>query len=243
MTEEYGAEKASHVHQLLSDLSIAKVGGFEKYVSKLERALGTGSEFAGTLREGVYARFLSRAGGKPTFEPKGNKGPDLGIDVREAHANLEIKRLLEGEATKRDSDLETWHRDETEEDFEPGGADRLTDKVLGVITDAARQLVPGEPNVVILSDWTLGVTRGNFRRAMELLSAEVAENGTYGKITAIQYDSNFLGATNAYLWINPGADVPLPDEIAAVLGAASSLKADASNEVLQRAMREDLDEN
>lgn len=211
------------------------MGGFDKFVSKLERASGTGSEFAGTLREGVYARYFSRAGAHVTFEPEGSKGPDLCVVVAGANANIEIKRLLEGEILQP-TDLEAWYRDETEDDFDPGGRDRWTDKVRGVITDAASQLVKNEANVVVVSDWSMTGTRGNFRRAVQLLLAEIIENGTYGRISAVQYDANFLGQTNSYLWANPSADVTLPREVVEMLRLAAHDKAEAANEVLRRAL-------
>jgi hypothetical protein len=174
--EQYGGERAGGVRELLSDLDLLGVKGLEKFLSKLERALTSNNEFYATLREGVFARYLARNGAVPEFEPKGAKGPDLGIESGASYANLEIKRLLDGDALVGTDDLESWYRDETDPSFEPEGVDRLADKVRGVVTDATKQLIFGEPNVIVLSDWSVSVTRGHFRRAIESLEEEIATN-------------------------------------------------------------------
>jgi hypothetical protein len=219
LTSRFEAARADHVRRLLTDLLASQVGGLDRFIKKLERSVGLDdtSEFNGTIREGVYARYLARNGGRPTFEPQGATGPDLGVEVKTAVTNLEIKRLLDSPVLSPTEDLESWYNDETDSTFDPGGQDRLTDKLRAIMIDAAKQLVRGEPNIVVLSDWSVSVTRGNFRRAIELLQEEIALNGTYGRISAVQYDSNWLQATNTYLWLNPSAEVLLPEPIVELL--------------------------
>src|SRR5690606_1831110 len=105
----FDSDHATGVECLLSDLEAAGARGLETFLAKLERAVATPSEFYGTVREGVYARFIAMGGGLPSFEPKGPKGPDLGITVSGEYANVEIKRLLDGDTFDEPAELEeSW---------------------------------------------------------------------------------------------------------------------------------------
>lgn len=226
--------RASDVEGLVRALDELDVHGVERFVAKLGKAVKTSAELNGVLREGVYARQFAECGAKVTFEPKGPKGPDLGVQFHSAYANIEIKRLLDGEPFRVATDVTDWYEDETDPNFSPAGPDSLTDKVLGVIADANSQLVVDEPNMILLSDLSIGVTTGNFRRAIESLQEEIASNGTYGRISAVQYDSNFLGVSGTYLWLNQGAAVPLPSEVAELLRASVRNEAEAIWETIGR---------
>lgn len=219
LESHYGRSKAEAVRSLLRDLDGLGARGTHKLVAKLERSLKSEREFLATFREGAYARSLARAGAIPEFEPKGGKGPDLQIEFDGCWTNIEIKRLLDGGQLNWISVPDVWYNDETDPEFVPTGDDKATNKVRAVIAEATKQLICGEPNVVLLRDFSAGVTRGNFRRAVESLVDEIASNGTYGRISAVQYDSNaIVGSASDYLlWCNPRADVPLPDSVVGCL--------------------------
>jgi hypothetical protein len=75
--------------------------------------------------------------------------------------------------------------------------------------------------VVVLSDWPPGITRGNFRRAVDALEEEIATNGAYRQVSAVVYDSNNDLGDMTLTWLNPSATVALPESIRRVLDAAA----------------------
>ena len=191
-------------------------------------------EFRSTLREGVYARdFASHANVVVTIEPHGGRGPDMAVAVGGVPVNVEIKRLTEGPSMHAES-LEDWYLDEFDADARPPSREWVTLKVLNVIRRASAQLIEGELNAVILADFSAAVGRQNFIHAIEDLAKEIDLNDTYGRVNLIQYDANFSGPVNNYVWVNTHADVPVPPEVVSFFQVRATDRSRESNQQLER---------
>jgi hypothetical protein len=233
---EYGTDRTDHVAQLLTAMTDLRVRNLDVYLSKLERAPLGSDEFAATLREGVYARdFASQSSVVVTVEPHGARGPDLGVEVDGVPVNVEIKRLTEGDRSRGES-LEDWYQDEFDPEARPSSREWVTRKLADVIRAASSQLVEGELNVIILADFSAAVGRQNFIHATEDLAAEIELNRTYGRVNLVQYDANFSGPVNNYLWANARAKVPMPPEVQRFFRARAAARSQQSNDQLARVL-------
>ncbi len=234
-----GESYTEGLRQLLADFRALDVIGRERIEAKLRRAMPNPSEISATLREAVFARDFATHGAQVTIEPHGGKGPDLGVSSGDAYANVEIKRLrAEIRDRSTEEDLEAWWEDEHDPRSHPASRDRITERVRAVIQGANAQLIHGEANLIVLSDWSVDVARGNYRRATQDLDEEIASNGTYSRIGAVQYVSNWHLQKNTYFWVNQHAELSIPAEIMAIArSAAAAREADAAR-AMQRMIEE-----
>jgi len=85
----------------------------------------------------------------------------------------------------------------------------------------------------VLSDWSMGATQGSFRRAIKALDKEISANGTYGRISGVQYDSNVVGSGSS-LWVNPSMAVILSESLVGLLIVVAERKHAASVEALSQ---------